>query len=191
VEKKNDKKLMNRETIRIAVLGPESTGKTTLVEALANYYNTNFVSEIAFEYLSEIGIKYNYEDYKNILNLQIEEEEKYLGKNHNILFFDTETINFEVWHEIKYGEIPDDIKAKIFSRKYDFYLLCFPDLKWEDNSVRENPEIREELFEIYQSKIISKNIPFSVVNGIGEERTKNAINAVEYFVNSALVNKSE
>ncbi|MBK7681979.1 MAG: AAA family ATPase [Bacteroidetes bacterium] len=48
----------------IGIVGPESTGKSTLADALSKQYQVNFVHEIAREYLNQLGSPYQEEDLK-------------------------------------------------------------------------------------------------------------------------------
>ena len=60
---------------KIVILGPESTGKSTLCEQLAACYNTQWVPEYARTYLQKNGTQYKYEDLFEIAKGQVENEE--------------------------------------------------------------------------------------------------------------------
>ncbi|MBK7183357.1 MAG: ATP-binding protein [Bacteroidetes bacterium] len=63
----------NKKLIRVALIGPESTAKSTLSEQLAKHYNTVWVKEYAREYLSEINRKYTLDDIVEIAKQQLQE----------------------------------------------------------------------------------------------------------------------
>ncbi|HEX8332780.1 MAG TPA: ATP-binding protein [Segetibacter sp.] len=69
-----------QEVKKIAVIGPESTGKSTLCEQLANHYNTLWCPEYAREYLLRNGASYIYEDLLEIAKGQMRLEDEYMGK---------------------------------------------------------------------------------------------------------------
>jgi len=62
---------------KIVAIGPESTGKSSLCEKLAEHYNTLWCPEYAREYLTIHGMNYTYEDLLTIAKGQIELENKY------------------------------------------------------------------------------------------------------------------
>jgi len=60
--------------------------------------------------------------------------------------------------------------------------LCDIDLPWEFDPLREHPEMRKELFELYCRELSSRGFPFYVIHGMGSKRLKNAIDNIhEYF----------
>ena len=164
---------------RISVTGPESTGKSWLTEQLANHYQTRWVTEYAREYLEGNGPDYGLEDVVKIAKGQLEREEKAALKGRNLLFCDTDVLVTKIWSEVVFGACPSWIQRQFETHSYDLYLLCYPDIPWEPDPLRENPENREELFQLYESALIRHGFPFRVVKGLGSERLENAINFVE------------
>jgi nicotinamide riboside kinase len=129
---------------KIVIIGPESTGKSTLCEQLAKYYKTLWCPEYAREYLVEHGTKYSYDDLLTIAKGQIELEEKYIQllvgssesgvqsreweNNLELFFIDTNMYVMKVWCEFVFGKCHQFILDQIAVRKYDLYLLCNIDL---------------------------------------------------------------
>ena len=66
-----------RQLKKIVVIGPESTGKSTLCEQLANHYQTQWCQEFAREYLLKNGTDYSYDDLLTIAKGQLALEDKY------------------------------------------------------------------------------------------------------------------
>lgn len=164
---------------RVAVIGPESTGKSALCEALARHYQSVWVPEYAREYLNEVGWKYSMQDIIRIYNRQYELESEQIPHADKIIFTDTEAIIAKVWCEHVYGMCPDEITELIQHKPYDFYLLTFPDLPWEPDPLRENPGKGEFFFEWYKRLLEEFNLPYGIVSGTGMLRTQNAIKLLE------------
>lgn len=178
---------------KIVVLGPESTGKSTLCAALAMHYQTIWTPEYARQYLSEHGTKYTYEDLLTIAKGQIENEEHAIeilslksadnpgAENMYKLIVDTDMYVMKVWSEYVFNNCHHFILEQINQRSYDLYLLCDIDLPWTADEMREYPNEgpRLELFTIYKELLINQNTPWGIVSGSGDQRTQNAIQLIE------------
>ncbi len=170
---------------KIAVIGPESTGKSKLCAALAVHYNSYWCPEYARQYLLTNGKAYTYDTLQIIAEGQLQLEDKYiqqsLTENKPFLFIDTEMYIMKVWYEYAYNRCPYFVLEEIVKRKYDFYLLTNTDLPWEKDELREypDPESRQQLFHNYRDILISQNTDWALVSGVGEERMKNAVVAIE------------
>lgn len=173
---------------KFVVIGPESTGKSTLCRELAVHYNTLWSKEFAREYLQTNGNEYTYDDLLLIAKGQLALEDsavRELSPKKNLLFVDTAMYVMKVWSEYVYGKTHRFILDTIAEREYDGYFLCYPDLPWEADPLREYPDekIRKELFEYYFEIMTSQSVPWCEITGIGEERTQKAIAFVENIIN--------
>lgn len=155
---------------KVGIIGPESTGKSTLATYLAHRYNGVLVPEYAREYMESRtqGAEYTYEDVEHIARQQIEELQRLTttGIDNSltkIAFFDTELIITKVWLEHKFGRCPDFLLQALRDYPMDVYLLCYPDMEWEPDPVRENPDIREYLFDWYQKEIEELGITYYII----------------------------
>ncbi len=164
---------------RIAITGPESTGKTRLAKELAAYFHTNRVPEFSRSYLPQLERKYTAGDILAIAKGQLENEERVAGKTKGLLFCDTDFTVTKIWAEVVFGACPRWIDEQFEEHVYDLYLLCYPDLPWEPDPLRENPHDRLRLFGLYRKALEEKGFNFAVVSGEGRERLKNAVNFVE------------
>jgi NadR type nicotinamide-nucleotide adenylyltransferase len=167
---------------KVVVIGPESTGKSTLCEQLAAHYKTSWVPEYAREYLLQHGTQYSYDDLLTIAKRQLALEESYTEKNASapILFIDTDQYVMKVWCDFVFGKCHPWILDQIRKRKYDLYLLCNVDLPWVKDELREYPDLesRQRLYDIYKSIMISQPVPWAEISGTDHERLHKAIKVV-------------
>ena len=194
---------------KIAIIGPESTGKSTLCQQLAKHYDTLWCPEYAREYLLLHGTQYSYDDLLTIARGQVELEEKYIQllvkssesgvqsqkkkgdselspdsyRDHNSkpLFIDTDMYVMKVWCEFVFGKCHQFILDEIATRKYDLYFLCNVDLPWTSDVLREYPDFgtRKKLYEMYKSIIMSQPIPWVEISGDSHHRLDKAIQSID------------
>jgi len=164
--------------IRISVTGPESTGKSWLAEQLALHYNTLWVPEYAREYLVEINRPYTYDDILLIAQKQFQLEERSAQKT-DLLFCDTDFCVTSIWCTVRYAKCHNWITNMLEQNTYDLHLLCDIDLPWQFDPLREHPEMRAELFDMYQSLLEKHALNYQVVRGNGDLRLQNAIAVVD------------
>ncbi|HLP03992.1 MAG TPA: ATP-binding protein [Paludibacter sp.] len=166
--------------LKIAILGPESTGKTELAKRLSEYFNAPWVPEYAREYIGNLDCPYTYDDVCQIAEVQIEQENNYNSgtTESDFVFFDTDLIITKVWFEYKYGKIPDFLANRMETCYFDFYILCEDDLPWQPDPLREHGTDRKYFFDWYKNEIEQTNKPYVIVNGFGEQRVQNAIQAI-------------
>ena len=181
-------------SFKVGIVGPESTGKSTLAQALAERLQGTFVPEFAREYVGGLGRAYTYEDVcliaeRNCLEArQVERPLAKLAKSRKtanaqsrITFFDTELIVTKVWLDEVYGRRPEWITEPIPADcQMDFYLLLYPDLPAVPDPLRENLEqsARERLFRKYLHEVELTGKPYAIVRGFGEEREVAALRAL-------------
>ncbi|MGN6402748.1 MAG: AAA family ATPase [Flavisolibacter sp.] len=162
---------------KIVVIGPESTGKSTLCEQLADHYKTIWCPEFAREYLLEKGMNYSFEDLLKIAHGQLELEDtmQTLAKN-NLYFIDTDMYVMKVWCEVAFEQCHIWILKQIAQRRYDFYLLCNVDLPWQADALREYPDLnfRKKLFSTYKDIVINSNAMWAEISGTDIQRLQMA-----------------
>ncbi len=198
---------LHRMLKKIVVLGPESTGKSTLCKQLAEHYNTLWCPEYAREYLLKHGMNYSFDDLLTIAKEQLILEDKYsldVGKTgrpedgrtasddkpgssgltdqlpSRLLFIDTDMYVMKVWCEFVFDNCHRFILDQVVERKYDLYLLCNVDLPWVKDELREYPDLdsRQRLYFIYQDIMINQSVPWADISGGYEQRLETAIRAV-------------
>ncbi|MFI5132688.1 MAG: AAA family ATPase [Chitinophagales bacterium] len=170
---------------KISVIGPESTGKSTLCEQLAQHYNTLWCPEFAREYLQTHGKNYSYNDLLIIAKGQVALENRYFQKQSSgFLFIDTDMYVMKVWSEFVFNKCHRFILDQITERKYDLYLLCNVDLPWIQDKLREYPDpvTRKKIYKIYKDIMINQDVPWIEISGSYKERLQKAVDAVEGII---------
>ncbi len=180
---------MERKIKKIVIVGPESTGKSTLSSNLAAHYKSVWVKEYARNFLEENGTNYTYENLYEIAKGQIAEEEKGFQsiisnpnfKNETPLFIDTNLYVIKVWSEFVFNKCDNRILSEIVKREYDLYLLCNTDLPWVKDNLREYPDLitREKLLSYYKEELIEQKVPWAIISGNNEERLHSAIAIIQ------------
>lgn len=169
--------------LKIAVVGPESTGKTTLCEQLSHHYHTLFVKEYAREYLNKLDRPYDINDIISINIGQLQSENVSFQLANKILFCDTTPLVNKIWCQFKFGNCPQSIEQSVVENSYDYYLLTDIDLPWVADPLRENPKERAILFDMYKNELEQSKQPFTVVSGIDDVRLRNAIAVIDNLIN--------
>ena len=152
--------------LKVIVTGAESSGKTTLCNALTEHFNIPFIAEFAREFLNKLDGNYTQDNLLVIAKGQLQSEQ--LTTNTNQLSLqDTDLITIKIWSEYKYGNCDNWILEQIEKQKKEirFYLLCKPDIPWEADPLRENPNNRDKLFEIYKKDLENLGHDYYVVEG--------------------------
>jgi NadR type nicotinamide-nucleotide adenylyltransferase len=181
---------------KIVIIGPESTGKSTLCEQLAKHFKTLWCPEYAREYLLKHGKKYDYDDLLTIAKGQVALENEYikltksrqhhspLTTHYSPIFIDTDMYVMKVWCEFVFGKNHRYILNQIKKRKYDLYLLCNTDLPWVKDELREYPDLktRERLYNIYRDIMMNQPVPWVDITGNNEQRLLKAITFVDKFL---------
>lgn len=165
---------------RILILGPESTGKSTLATALAAYFQEPWVPEVAREYLKKLDRPYAYEDLVQIGKQQMLLEDELAGGAKNYLFCDTDLRVIQVWSQHRYGKVDPWVLEELERRTYALILLCKTDLPWQADPLREHPdlEIREQLFEQYLEISQQSGFPFQLITGDALARLTASVEAI-------------
>jgi NadR type nicotinamide-nucleotide adenylyltransferase len=172
------------DIIKIAITGPESTGKSLLSSQLADRYQTVFVPEFARIQLLKSNGSYTYDDILTIAKGQSESEKIFESIANHLLFCDTEMLVAKVWCEMKYGICHQWILDKLVVQNYGLYLLMDIDIPWEYDPLREHPDKRKYLLEQYIQNLEKYGFNYQLISGLDEQRLKNAVLAVEDYLSN-------
>lgn len=175
---------------KILITGPESTGKSSLVESLTQYFKAVCVSEFARAYIDQLKRAYDETDLLLIAKGQLRNEDEISAKGHPVIFVDTDLTVIDIWSQEKYGRTHPWILEQMQKRTYDLYLVPDIDLTWTFDPQRENPRDRERLMKLFQDSFNRRQIPYHFVRGEGKERLQEAIEIIEVFLEKANMNRT-
>ncbi len=164
---------------KIAVVGPESTGKSTLSQQLAQHYNALWVPEYAREYCEKLLKPVSISDELNIFSGQIALEDRLLNKAEKVLICDTTILTVKIWCDYLFNSTPQPVLDQLKSRRYDFYLLMDIDLPWEDDPLRDFPNLREYFLEVWKNELHTLKANYALISGSNDKRLKNALEVLE------------
>ena len=154
---------------KIAILGPENSGKSTLSEQLSSTLDAALRKEYARDYLLANPPPYTYADLDRIAYTQWLQEQKIMQESQGkgLLVCDTEFLVLKVWSAYVFGGVHPFILQGLNKQYYDHYFLCKPDLDWVDDGLREYPDMEErmQLFQLYQGELDKRACPYSIIEG--------------------------
>jgi len=180
--------MSNTSIKKIVIVGPESTGKSSLCEQLSQHFQTIWCREYAREYLLKHGTNYSFDDLLTIAKGQWDLEHKAVEETQqngsSCLFIDTDQYVMKVWCEFVFNQCHTWILNRVVDQQQHLYLLCKPDLPWVQDELREYPneKPRQELYHIYRDILIEQDLPWVEIKGDYDERLQIAIEAVQQHV---------
>jgi NadR type nicotinamide-nucleotide adenylyltransferase len=202
-----EKRSSENNILKIAVIGPESTGKSTLSEQLANHYHTLWVPEYAREYCSTLTHECTLEDEMNMFYGQLASEDaaieslqsstshesratsheithhsKLEARSSKLLICDTTIVTVKIWCEHVFESCPIEVQKVFEERTYDLYLLMDIDLPWMEDPLRDFPHLREYFMQWYIRLMNESNANYKVISGTNEQRFENAVKAIDNFL---------
>lgn len=153
--------------MRVGIIGPEASGKSTLARELAEQFHGTYIPEYAREYVEKKGSRdVSFDELCDIARHQIEQFASIVHQSSNRqYFFDTELIVTKVWFDYAFGRVPEWLDQAIRTYPMDMYLLTYPDLPWHQDGARYNgsKEIRLELFERYEAEVQALKVPYFII----------------------------
>mgnify|MGYP003575948427 CR=1 FL=1 len=173
---------MDKKIIKIAIVGPESTGKSTIAEGLAAHYDTFWVPEYSRFYCQDLKDPCTMQDELNMFHGQraLERAIEGLVKN-GLLFCDTTFLTVKVWSDYQLGSTPQEVLNALSQHHYDFYLLLKNDIPWQYDPLRDFEGMSDYFMDVWRKELRALNADFVEVGGL-ECRLDNAIAAVEEFL---------
>lgn len=170
---------------KIAIVGPESTGKSTISAQLADHYNTIWVPEYAREYCTALTAPCTWQDEINMFKGQLEIEKQCLPYANKILICDTTFITVKIWSNHMFGKSPQEVLDELPRHPYDLYLLMNIDLEWQEDPLRDFPNEREYFMGVWHKELKALSANYHLISGTDDERLENAIKKIDGFLKSS------
>lgn len=177
-----------KKLLKVVFFGPESTGKTTLSQDLAAHFNTTWAAEYMREYLQK-----KWDDSKEtcqkqdlipIAEGQIKNEAFAENNADKVVFYDTNLLQLKVYSEVYYnGFCPKEIEKEAQSRHYNLYFLLYIDIPWEADDLRDKPNDREGMFQVFEEALKKNNSSYITLKGDYSKRLETAKTLVENALN--------
>lgn len=164
---------------RVAVVGAESTGKTTLCERLADHFATAWVPEYGREYCEVRGLdpEWTSKEFAVIAARQLADEDAAARRANRVLVCDTDALATGIWHERYLGSRHAAVEALV--RPYDLYLVTTPDVPWVDDGLRDSEHERTRMTDRFIEELDVRGARYELIAGSWPERDAAAIAAIE------------
>lgn len=169
----------NSQIKKIAIVGPESTGKSTMAAYLANYYHTVWVPEFARDYCAKLTEAPTWQDEINMFHGQLNLEQELTPKANGLLICDTTFITVKIWSDYTFGRSPQQVLDELPKHKYDLYLLLNIDLPWQEDPLRDFPHMREHFMAVWQKELNALGANYVLISGTGQDRYENAVTVID------------
>lgn len=167
---------------KICFNGPESTGKSTIAKHLAEFYHTEFVPEVAREFISS-----NDFTEEDIIRIGHAQTERFLQKArtaNKLLFCDTDLITTQIY-SLHYLNVIPPVLYELEKRiKFDLYFLFDTDVPWVADGLRDLGSRREEMYTVFKQELVRREIVYSNVRGDFGSRTMTIQTEVNRLVES-------
>jgi HTH-type transcriptional regulator, transcriptional repressor of NAD biosynthesis genes len=170
---------------RVTLFGAESTGKTTLANALGQHFNTVVVPEYGRTYTETHGKDASTAaDMLAIALGHLAARRAAEPHANRVLVEDTDPVLTAIWSDILAGSRDPWFDA--FDDYPDLYLLCDIDLPWVPDRVRyfSNSEDRMKFHLACERELQKRAANFVRISGAPQRRVAIAIEAVEALLRS-------
>lgn len=158
---------------KILLLGAESTGKTTLAQALARHYQTSWVGEYLREFVIEQKRLPQPCEQLHIARTQIAHERVALATAHNYLFCDTGPCMTALYSAYCFGECPAELTDLAQQHRYDLVLVTHTDIAWQADGIqRDSPAAQLAIHQQLRALLQDWGWDYTLVSGTKEERLK-------------------
>jgi NadR type nicotinamide-nucleotide adenylyltransferase len=154
---------------RVCLLGGESTGKSTLAEALAREFDTSHVTEYGRELWNTRSGELVFEDMRRIAEVQIQREEAAAMRANRLIFCDTSPLTTLFYSNHMFGKAEPTLE-RLAERRYDYSILCAPDFPFVQDGTRQPEAFRIRQHEWYLNEFAKRGIEHRLVTGSLEAR---------------------
>lgn len=169
--------------LKVALIGAECTGKTTLCQALAQQFNTVWVAEYMRNYLQEKWDTQQqtctWDDLLPIAQGQIDDENFKTTQANGILFCDTTLFELMVYSYLYYGQCPTEIEYGAIHHHYDLIFFTDIDVPWQADDLRDKPNERQEVFDFFKLYLERYQKPYIILSGNHASRLYHATQVIQ------------
>lgn len=173
---------------RVCIFGPESTGKSTLTEKLAEFFKTTYVPEYAKSVIERCKGDIKYENMEEIIIGHHQEIEDKVQIANKVLFVDTDAITSKIWSNELFGKYPKIADEIIPKDKFDTYLLLNVDVPWVNDIHRYRPDNRQDFFNVCKKELEHYKRTFEIISGDWDKRFQTAKSSVNKLFEKGLQN---
>ncbi|RXG22061.1 ATP-binding protein [Leeuwenhoekiella aequorea] len=150
---------------------------------LSEYYKGAFVPEFARDYLQQKWENKKQictpEDILPIAQGQIELENNAVNSGNKMIFCDTDLLETKVYSEAYFeGWCDLSVTKAALGNSYDLYFLTYIDIPWEADDLRDRPDQRQEMFDLFEQALIENDRRYVLLKGNIEQRLNTAINQI-------------
>ncbi|MFL6438303.1 MAG: AAA family ATPase [Terriglobales bacterium] len=185
---------LNLRVKRVAIVGAESTGKTTLAQNLAQHFHTVWVPEYGREYTevtvgpkAVVGYQWKTEEFVHIARRQVELEDQLAEQANRVLICDTDALATAIWHERYMGSRSSEVEEIAAGHSYDLYLLTGVDIPFVQDGIRDGEHLREWMTERFRQELEARHFPWLFLQGSHAQRFGRAVTAIEKLISRAQI----
>lgn len=168
----------------IAILGAESTGKTTLAQVLAAHFNSPWVAEYLRDFCNEKNRTPRRDEQRHIMEVQVAREQRALNfataHHAPYVFCDTAPLLTAIYSEYVFADTSLYAEANTLHARYPFTIVLTPDIEWvEDGLQRAGEHVRGDIHRLIKHSLGAIDAAMVEVSGEGELRTRNAMEGLQ------------
>lgn len=171
-------------TLKVAITGPEGSGKSLMATALASYFNCPVIEDYCEYYLDRHEGKITEDDLVKIAGGKIRAVEKASSDDLECIISDNELISLKIWSYFKFHSYGDELKQLVNHQYYDLYLLIQPDERVYGNLRREDPTLQNYFYNAYKKELNDNGLPYTIISGTFYDRKKTAVREIEKLLKS-------
>ncbi len=162
----------------IALTGAESSGKTTLAMTLAKNLHAPLVAEASRDLLVP-GQPYGVDDVLRIAREQVLRESEALRQHAGWIVADTDLLVIRIWLDERFDIWPDELEQLWTIQEPRLHVLTVPEMPWETDPLRENPDDRHRLHARYVEQLVALNCDWIEVGGSVAERESQVLDRLQ------------